>query len=75
MVVLPRMVAASEVEQLSDGLVDALVAWGDPDAVAARVSQHLRAGADQVALSVLSAGPPGSLPVEQWRQLSEALIP
>jgi hypothetical protein len=42
------------------------VAWGEVDAVAARVSEHLRAGADQVALSVLSADPPGSLPVRQW---------
>jgi probable F420-dependent oxidoreductase len=66
--------ADDEIAELSDRLVDALVAWGDPDAIAARVAQQLGAGADQVALSVLSAGPPGSLPVEQWRQLSDALI-
>jgi hypothetical protein len=46
-----------------------------PKPAAARIAQHLRAGADQVALSVLSAGPPGSLPVEQWRRLASTLIP
>jgi probable F420-dependent oxidoreductase len=34
----------------SDRLVDALVAWGDADAVAARVREHLDAGADHVAV-------------------------
>lgn len=67
--------AEDEIAALSDRLVDAVVAWGDLDAVAARVSEHLRAGADQVALSVVSAGPPGTLPAEQWRQLANALIP
>jgi probable F420-dependent oxidoreductase len=66
--------AEDEIAQLSDRLVDAVVAWGDLDAVAARVAEHLRAGADQVALSVVSAGPPGALPLEQWRQLAKALI-
>jgi probable F420-dependent oxidoreductase len=66
--------AEDEIAQLSDRLVDAVVAWGDLDAVAARVAAHLRAGADQVALSVVSADPPGALPVSQWRQLAKALI-
>jgi hypothetical protein len=47
--------AEDEIAQLSDRLVDAVVAWGDLDAVAARVAAHLRAGADQVALSLVSA--------------------
>jgi probable F420-dependent oxidoreductase len=63
-----------EIAQLPDRLVDALVAWGDPKAVAARVQAHLRAGADQVTLSVLTAGPPGTLPLEPHRQLAKALI-
>jgi probable F420-dependent oxidoreductase len=66
--------AEEEVAQVSDRLVDAVVAWGDLDAVAARIAEHLRAGTDQVALSVLSADPPGSLPVRQWRRLAKALI-
>jgi probable F420-dependent oxidoreductase len=65
--------AQEEIAQLSDRLVDAVVAWGDVDAVAARITEHLRAGADQVVMSVLSADPPGSLPVQQWRQLAKAL--
>jgi probable F420-dependent oxidoreductase len=67
--------AEEEIAQLSDRLVDAVVAWGDPDAVAARIAEHLRAGADQVALSVLSTDPPGSLPIQQWWQLAKTLIP
>jgi probable F420-dependent oxidoreductase len=66
--------AEDEIAQLSDRLVDAVVAWGDLDAVAARVAAHLRAGADQVALSVVSADPPGALPLEQWRQLAKAVV-
>jgi probable F420-dependent oxidoreductase len=37
----------------SDRLIDALVAWGDVDAVKQRVGEHLDAGADQVAIQVL----------------------
>lgn len=38
----------------SDRLVDALVAWGDEDAVAARVQEHRDAGADHVCVQVLT---------------------
>ena len=38
----------------SDELIDALVAWGDETAIRERVQAHLEAGADQVALQVLS---------------------
>ncbi|OLR90920.1 LLM class F420-dependent oxidoreductase [Actinokineospora bangkokensis] len=38
----------------SDRLVDALVAWGDEDAVKARVDEHLAAGADHVCVQVLT---------------------
>lgn len=40
----------------SNRLVDALVAWGDEEAVLSRVREHLAAGADQVALQPLGAG-------------------
>jgi probable F420-dependent oxidoreductase len=59
-----------EISGLSDQLVDAVVAWGDVEAIAARIGEHLQAGADHVALSALHTGPPGSLPVDQWRQLA-----
>lgn len=37
----------------SDALVDELVAWGNPDSIAARIQQHLDAGADSVAIHAL----------------------
>ena len=53
----------------SDRLIDAVVAWGTADEVAARLAAHLEAGADQVAVQPLS---PGS-PVDEWRVLAPAL--
>jgi probable F420-dependent oxidoreductase len=41
----------------SDKLVDAVVAWGDLEAVAERIRAHLRAGADHVCVQVLTAEP------------------
>jgi probable F420-dependent oxidoreductase len=37
----------------SDRLIDAVVAHGTPDAIAARLNEHLEAGADHVAIQVL----------------------
>ncbi len=37
----------------SDRLIDALVAYGTPDAIAQRLNEHLQAGADHVAIQVL----------------------
>ena len=37
----------------SDRLIDAVVAYGTPDAVAQRLNEHLEAGADHVAIQVL----------------------
>jgi probable F420-dependent oxidoreductase len=39
----------------SDRLIDALVAYGTTDAIAARLNEHLEAGADHVAIQVLTA--------------------
>ena len=39
----------------SDRLVDAIVAWGDEDAIAERVAEHHEAGADHVCLQVVGA--------------------
>lgn len=55
----------------SDRLVDALVAWGDTGAVLSRIREHHDAGADHVAVQVLTAD--GSLPRAQWQRLGEAL--
>jgi probable F420-dependent oxidoreductase len=54
----------------SDRLVDALVAWGDTDAIAARVQEHRDAGADHVCIQALTEE---GLPSEQWRELAPAL--
>ncbi|HST81783.1 MAG TPA: TIGR03620 family F420-dependent LLM class oxidoreductase [Kineosporiaceae bacterium] len=63
-----------DVETLSDHLVDELVFWGDVDSVAARVREHLQAGANQVVLSVLGgAGVPDQLQAET--RLAERLLP
>jgi len=53
----------------SDRLVDALVAWGDLDAIRRRVAAHLRAGADHVCLQALTA-PPQAVPYDAWRILA-----
>lgn len=57
----------------SDRLVDAIVAWGEVDAIAARVHAHHAAGADHVCVQVLDADPQ-ALPMRQWRALAPALV-
>ena len=56
----------------SDRLVDALVAWGPVERVARRVHEHLDAGADHVAIQVLTADP-DRLPLAEWTELAAAL--
>jgi probable F420-dependent oxidoreductase len=56
----------------SDRLVDGIVAWGDTDAMLARLRAHLDAGADHVAVQVLTEGR-RDIPVEGWRRLAPAL--
>jgi probable F420-dependent oxidoreductase len=57
----------------SDRLVDALVAWGDDAALAARVQAHRDAGADHVCIQVLG-DEPRRLTSHAWRELAPALI-
>jgi probable F420-dependent oxidoreductase len=57
----------------SDRLVDAVVAWGSPEAIAERVDAHLEAGADHVCLQVLDRDP-NALPMAAWRDLAPALL-
>jgi probable F420-dependent oxidoreductase len=57
----------------SDRLVDMLVAWGDVDAVRARVQAHLDAGADHVTVQVLTPER-GTLPLDEWRELAPVLL-
>jgi probable F420-dependent oxidoreductase len=54
----------------SDRLVDAIVAWGDEDAIASRVAEHRAAGADHVCIQVVGEG---ELPRAAWRRLASVL--
>jgi probable F420-dependent oxidoreductase len=56
----------------SDRMVDSLVAWGDEEAVAARVREHLEAGADHVCVQVLT-GDRETFPLDGWRRLAPVL--
>jgi probable F420-dependent oxidoreductase len=62
-----------EITERSDRLVDALVAWGEPAAIAAHLHRHLDAGADHVLISPVSA-PADALSVDPWRQLAKHLF-
>ena len=55
----------------SDALIDALVAHGSAAQVAARLTEHLDAGADHVSIQLLT--PPGASPDEGYRELAGAL--
>lgn len=56
----------------SDRLVDAVVAWGDADAIRARVDEHFAAGATHVSVQALVA--PGESPMPTLRALAPALL-
>jgi probable F420-dependent oxidoreductase len=59
---------------VSDALVDALVAIGDEDVIAARVHEHLAAGADHVCIEVLT-GDDTTIPLDAWRRLAFLEVP
>jgi probable F420-dependent oxidoreductase len=56
----------------SDRLVDAIVAWGTEEQIAARVADHHAAGADHVCVQVLQDGT--DMPEAQWRRLAPVLL-
>jgi probable F420-dependent oxidoreductase len=56
----------------SDKLIDAVVAYGTPDAIAARLNEHLDAGADHVAIQVLGGQSEDAL-VQALSELAPAL--
>jgi probable F420-dependent oxidoreductase len=62
-----------DLDSISDRLLDAIIAWGDEDAIARRVDEHKQAGADHVCIQALSAEPL-AFPREQWRRLAAALV-
>jgi probable F420-dependent oxidoreductase len=58
--------------QGSDGVIDAVVAWGDVDRVALRVRQHLDAGADHVCVQVVTED--DEVGMDGLRELAPALL-
>ncbi len=57
----------------SNRLIDAIIAWGDPDAIRNRIQAHHAAGADHVCIQALTADPK-TLPTREWRELAPALL-
>ncbi|GLF95022.1 TIGR03620 family F420-dependent LLM class oxidoreductase [Streptomyces yaizuensis] len=57
----------------SDRLVDALFALGSPERIRDRVAAYTDAGADHVALNVISDARAGTPPRKEWRELAAAL--
>jgi probable F420-dependent oxidoreductase len=55
----------------SDRLVDEVVAWGGVEAIHAKVDAQRAAGADHVALQVVTSDP-ARLPREEWRRIAAA---
>jgi probable F420-dependent oxidoreductase len=64
--------SAGDIADVSDRLVSALVAHGDPAAIAAGVREHLAAGADHVVL-LLPMGSDFATGVQQFDRLAPAL--
>jgi alkanesulfonate monooxygenase SsuD/methylene tetrahydromethanopterin reductase-like flavin-dependent oxidoreductase (luciferase family) len=64
--------SAGDISDVSDRLVSALVAHGDPAAIAAGVREHLAAGADHVVL-LLPMGSDFAAGVQQFERLAPAL--
>jgi probable F420-dependent oxidoreductase len=62
-----------DLTQVSDRLFNAIIAWGDEDAIVRRVDEHRAAGADHVCVQVLTADP-REFPRAQWRRLAAALL-
>lgn len=57
----------------SDGLVDALFAWGGVDQAQQSVAEQLAAGADHVCIQVVTPEWPTDAPLQHWRELSGVL--
>lgn len=62
----------SDIDTVSDRLVDGIVACGDLDATVKRVHEHLEAGADHVCIQVLVAKNDLDTTIDQWRRLADA---
>jgi probable F420-dependent oxidoreductase len=61
-----------DMDNFSEAFFEAIFAWGTPDACAARVAEHLAAGADHVCVQVLGADD-STFPHGDWQLLGPAL--
>ncbi|MFG1811559.1 LLM class F420-dependent oxidoreductase [Streptomyces sp. NPDC049040] len=59
----------------SDRLLDAVFAIGDADAIATRAQEFFAAGADHLALQVVTDDTRTELPLDAWRRLAAVLLP
>lgn len=62
----------SDIDDVSERLVDGIVACGGIDATMQRVQEHLDAGADHVCIQVLVAGNDLDITIGQWHELADA---
>jgi len=61
-----------DVTAISDRLFDALIAWGDEEAIMRRIAEHHAAGADHVCVQVLTDDL-RTFPRDQWRRIAAAV--
>ncbi|MFI0357383.1 LLM class F420-dependent oxidoreductase [Actinomadura sp. 9N407] len=52
----------------SDRLIDAMFAWGDVDAIGRRLAEQFDAGADHLAIQVITGR--NEIPLPEWRELA-----
>jgi probable F420-dependent oxidoreductase len=64
--------SSDDLTSVSDRVFDAIIAWGDEDAIMRRVNEHYAAGADHVCIQVLTPDPT-AFPREQWRRIAAAM--
>ncbi|MDW6061420.1 LLM class F420-dependent oxidoreductase [Streptomyces sp. FXJ1.4098] len=57
----------------SDHLVSSVFALGDAETIRRRVDEYLAAGADHLAVQVVTDDPLNNIPLAEWRTLAEAL--
>ena len=64
-----------EITGLSDGFIDSVMAWGNLDAITARIEEHFAAGANHVCLQVIRGGLGRDVAQERsgWRELAGLL--
>lgn len=60
-----------EIDGIADRFVDAVIAWGDPDRIRARIAEHHEAGADHVCIQPMTPGHP----LRNHDEALEALAP